>query len=536
MSPTGAKLAILKNFGCQVEDVDVSTTENLDWEFHPTRVSFGGPGGYMVAAAVMNCVILGSLLLLQIGVSWGLLQCGKANTWERALGICRAPGLVFVPYLFLLQGTSLVSSQLVFFPADTNAGFAIVGGIVCALCMGSPAYLWFQVLRHVNDRAEAIPDPQLFDNDKDGVALLDDTDRNVGNEGVEKQKLLSGWKRKLYKLAFGKTVWVSRDGTYWCEKYGIVFETLRPGRTWWIMMEVLVILALGVFSAWRPTNDETCDARNFSIAFFLLSHLIGLLYFWPYSSVADMTISISLSAMMFFAVLFMAIAISTGAAMTSWLFAVSFKLLLASAIILTVKCTWDLATYIIDIILARKSGARVSNNQRVQRQLDDLYELEVEEVGDQVSHSSTHLSAAPSELYMLPETHSHGSVPSSPAQAGEKVLSSAKHVTVSAPANGDALAASYGGPQSSVPNRRAHGSSTNTLPTYRRLQSLSLGTTSSIAASGSASVLRPSRRGSRGSPNLALDVVRSEGAWEEQSASGSGSGVKNPDPKLLTYV
>ena len=331
------KLTVLNSFGCEMDDVDVGD-EKLDWEFHPLVFPMGtSRGKYKVAAMVMNPLLVICVGLIALAVS-GATQMTLGYKTERSLGLARFPGVLYVPYLFLLQGTSLVSTQVVFDASRHSGGVVVFAAVVLAACLASPAALYFFVLRKVTLNAELFPDPAIY-----------------GNPGTDEKGPRAN--SLLYKFAFGRDIWVSRD-SYFSERYGICFENLRPGCLWYIVAELLCVLLLSLLSGWKPTTKTACSTRNFSIAAMLTAFFLAAAIKRPFIAPMDNFVAIVMSCAMALAVIGMSIAIHAEMPKESHLYSVCLMFLLAAALLIMLKCIWDFVLYAMDVCIARRSGAR----------------------------------------------------------------------------------------------------------------------------------------------------------------------------------
>ena len=331
------KLAVLNSFGCEMDDVDVGD-EKLDWEFHPLVFPIGASRGkYKVAAMVMNPLLIFCIGMIALAVS-GATQITLGYNKERSLGLARFPGVLYVPYLFLLQGTSLVSTQVVFDASRHSGGVVVFAAVVLAACLASPAALYFFVLRKVTLNAELFPDPAIYGNP------------GTDDPGPRANSL-------LYKFAFGRDIWVSRD-SYFSERYGICFESLRPGCLWYVVAELLCILLLSLLSGWKPTTKTACDTRNYSIAAMLTVFFLATAMKRPFIAPMDNFVAIAMSFSMALAVIGMSIAISAEMPKDASLYVVCMVALMTAAVLIMLKCVWDFVLYAMDVCIARRSGAR----------------------------------------------------------------------------------------------------------------------------------------------------------------------------------
>ena len=375
----GGKLALLKNFGCLMDDVDLGD-DPLDWEFHPTQVAFGSTHSkYFYAALVLNPLIL---------VGFGLLACAVAyatKLWmqsptPRAFGDARAPGVVYLMHIFLLQGTSLVAAQVCFAAGKHSVGVVVLSWFVLIGCVASPAVVYFGVLRRVPVHSVVVGDPAIYG---DG-------------EGKVGKRANARW----YKFLFGTEIWVSKEG-YFAEQYGMVFENLRADCLWYITAESGVILSLSLLSAIKPSSLTTCDLRNFTIAAILVAFFLACLLKRPFIAPVDNCIAIMLSFLMAVAVVAMSLALALEVAKGNWLYAVSEWTLLFSALLMIAKVVWDIAQYVADVVVSRRSNARELARQREadSQAAEELFEF----VNDAELVASLSSLAAPPLL--PPRTH-----------------------------------------------------------------------------------------------------------------------------------
>ena len=352
-SPTSVasagRLSLIRNLGCSVDDVDLQESENLDWEFHPSRLAINlsdDEHKYMIGALIMNPLLLVSILLLLLVIS-KMISTYNGITYSKVLGTWKTPGIVFIPYLFLLQGTSLVATRLVF---DSPAAVAVLSSVVFLSCIGSPVLLYYYVLRNVQSKAIQIPDPRLHPDDLIVKELISE------GEPIEPYK---GWKALAYKFIVGDRIWVSRDSdSYFAEKFGVVFESYREGKTWFVLIDIGVMLTLSILSAWHPGNNATmCGSRNILICLLFLSFLIAIVFYKPFCAALDNLLSALLAGMMFIAVLFMTIGLLTSAE-GGLLFTLAAWCLLISAILVAIKAVWDIVLYGIIIYVSRRATTR----------------------------------------------------------------------------------------------------------------------------------------------------------------------------------
>eukprot|EP01062_Namystynia_karyoxenos_P080375 TRINITY_DN8648_c0_g1_i1.p1 TRINITY_DN8648_c0_g1~~TRINITY_DN8648_c0_g1_i1.p1 ORF type:complete len:1282 (+),score=207.74 TRINITY_DN8648_c0_g1_i1:135-3980(+) len=338
------KLAILSNLDCEVEDVDLSGAEPLDWEFHPVQVPIGSHDQkYFVGAVVFNPLICIGVLLVLLCVA-GLQVTMCAQEWPQARGNMRSPGLVYIPVLFLLQGTSLSAGDLVYHPS--TALLTLLGWVVLVACFALPGLLYWTLLRDKAFMASSVSDPRLCQ----GAAEF------VAESGGDQHAQLSGWKRKAYLFCFGPKIWVStHPPTYFAEQYGVCFESYREGRQWFCCVEQGSVLGVSALAAWRPEDEAPCHIRNTLLCLLFAIFIVLVVRLRPYASRLDFVVSVTLAVMMLLAILSITISIMVGG--SPGLLTIAAINLFASCVLLAAKCVWDIVAYSIDMKIGRRRGA-----------------------------------------------------------------------------------------------------------------------------------------------------------------------------------
>ena len=355
MSPggvaAGGKIAAIANFGCQVEDIDLEAGATLDWEFHPTTIALGTSTlKYFKGAALMNPVIIIASFVFLFSLGF-MIRMGFEMTWGQALGNVRTPGMLFIPFMFVLPGTSLVSARLAL-PPDFSDGFGVYGLFLMIGCLVSPLFVYFFVCRNLSLGATTVPDPRLND-------YTNMSNTNLMEEPTVPVKQYTGAKRILYKIAFGERVWVSvGEDSYFVEQYGVVFESYKEGRTWWVIIEVSTIICVGLLSSWHPSSPQECNSRNGIFTALFGVFFLLLLFIRPYASMFDAVLMGAVAGLMFVAVLMMTIGIANEVPATSALYVMAGVLLLVTTILTFIKAAFDIVAYGTDIWVGRKSGAR----------------------------------------------------------------------------------------------------------------------------------------------------------------------------------
>ena len=392
--PAGAagagKLALLRNFGCIVDDIDLEAESNLDFEFHPTQLAWGSSSWrYFYGAVAMNLTILVGVAAM-LAILAIVMKTVMRIKLRSAQGLIRSPGFIYIPYLFLLQGTSLVAAKLIFFSGDFAS--RVLGVAVFVACLLPILFVYVRVFRNLEERSYVVDDPYLY--------LHGEGEKLVNNK-QEREKDYSkfhGVRRNIYQFVFGKQIWVSTNGTHFAEQYGVTYESLRQGKTWYVLLELSVIVLLSLFSAWKPETDVSCNLRNYSITLVLFVFFVLTVVHHPFIAPMDNLIAMILNGLMFLSVTSMSIAISASHPQDSFLYSTAVDLLFAGAVLLTAKCVWDICTYTYDLYIHRRSHARkYTRDQHAQEQMQQSF------LGGDVELS--HCSDSQSEVLLVQDAH-----------------------------------------------------------------------------------------------------------------------------------
>eukprot|EP01065_Artemidia_motanka_P004274 TRINITY_DN12046_c0_g1_i1.p1 TRINITY_DN12046_c0_g1~~TRINITY_DN12046_c0_g1_i1.p1 ORF type:complete len:1230 (+),score=202.88 TRINITY_DN12046_c0_g1_i1:43-3732(+) len=355
---TGAgRVAVIARVSCKpMEDFDVEGAEPLDWEFHPTGVPIGSHGArYLVGAVVLNpLLVFGCVLVLLLASRTQQFWCEPDK--DKAMANLRAPGLVYLPAMLLLQGTSLAAARVLSNTKSSVPGDAVaLCAVVAASCCAFPVVLWQQLLRAQKFIGIRVPDPRLS---REGQALA------LAFSPPDKiPKVLSGWRRSAYEFAFGTETWVSADvqRPLWVDHWGVVFEPFREGHQAFALAEICVMLALSALSAWQTDSPGQCDVRNFLLLLVLLVYLAAMVWRRPYASRLDNILGVLMALLLTVAVLLNAIGVllRSGSGATG-MFRAAGVLLYAETVVVACKALWDVVIYGLDMSLGRRRGAQLA--------------------------------------------------------------------------------------------------------------------------------------------------------------------------------
>ncbi|KAJ9453937.1 hypothetical protein DIPPA_31684 [Diplonema papillatum] len=362
----GSTLAVLTGFQCGGGDIDPDEAVPLPWEFHPSQVSIGSDGRrLLMGAALMNPLLLAALALVVNGLALAW-RWFKDVPWLEAQGSVQSPGVLSVPYLFFIQATSLVAAQLLFFPRSTVFG-VLAGGTVLAACVASPILLYYYIVRQIPVEVLFVPDPRVT------IASTDCTTTNGSESSDEDEdiKKLTGWKRRVYLFVFGDTVAVSIvESSFYAERWSHICDSYRPKYAVFACLEAGHMIVISLLSAWRPSGSGECNARNFILCLVLFAFAAALLYYRPLKAPMDNLLASIISVMIFVSMLVMAIGIAVQAEAESIFFSGAGYVLLATAAIALVKGIWDVALYLYDLYIERKSKVRAMHREVTSSQSD----------------------------------------------------------------------------------------------------------------------------------------------------------------------
>ena len=310
--PTGvtsmAKIQIIRKMRCRIEDIDLAHSQPLDWDQSPLQLQIGdGADRYFMGAVIGNIAILAVVILL-------------CHLYATIQGCAHTYGLVAIPAVFLIPGLLLSSIELVFFVGSVRS--ILVGIIGMLLVLGLPAALYIVVFRT-----------------KSFSAVVVQSTERVSRSNA---------------FLFGEHDWVStEDDEHFTHKYRACFESYNQANSYFLFLEITVLLAIGGLSAWK--TEELCLVRNLVIVGVVIIYAGAFFYLQPYMSRFDNIIGSVNCMLIVCAVCLMTSAIAHDAEDG---FALPKLLLIISSYLTMFKALMDL------IILARgtrRSRARMSS-------------------------------------------------------------------------------------------------------------------------------------------------------------------------------
>ncbi|KAJ9453934.1 hypothetical protein DIPPA_31671 [Diplonema papillatum] len=311
-----------------------------------------------MGAVLMNPLLLAALALVVNGLALAW-RWSKDVPWLEAQGSVQSPGVLSLPYLFLLQGTSFVAAQLLFFPKST-AFCVLGGGTVLAACVASPILLYYYVVRQIPVDVTYVPDPRVTI----ASTACATTNGSESSDEDEDIKKLTGWKRRVYLFVFGDTVAVSIvESSFYAERWSHICDSYRPKYAVFACLEAGHMIVISLLSAWRPSGSGECNARNFILCLVLFAFAAALLYYRPLKAPMDNLLASTVSVLVFVSMLCMSAGVAAEAAAENVLFSGAAYGLLVTAAIAFLKGIWDVGLYLYDLYIERRSKVRALNRQ-----------------------------------------------------------------------------------------------------------------------------------------------------------------------------
>eukprot|EP01062_Namystynia_karyoxenos_P050645 TRINITY_DN3945_c0_g1_i4.p1 TRINITY_DN3945_c0_g1~~TRINITY_DN3945_c0_g1_i4.p1 ORF type:complete len:1155 (+),score=129.15 TRINITY_DN3945_c0_g1_i4:72-3467(+) len=333
MGPLGARLAVITQLNCFVDDLDLGHGEELDIEFHPLGIAVGsGHERYFVGAVLCNAgITLVCVALLAAVAAVLALRSQESSVWAAVIphqAVVRFPSFCYLPYQYLNQGSALASVHCAFFPLAASSATQILGGGTLILYLLLPPLVWWTTLRGSGFRAVALPDTVL----------------------EEKAGMWGPARIAVYRFVYGTTVWSSTADNF-VERFGIMFEVYAPGKQWWILPELLHMVVLALFAAWSPSERSSCDIRNFLAAVMLLAYFLVQVLYRPYLSMLTTSLQGVMALLNFLAVALIAagLADSSAGALRA-----GSAALVVSACCQFVNFCCEVSAYFIDLCIGRR--------------------------------------------------------------------------------------------------------------------------------------------------------------------------------------
>eukprot|EP01063_Lacrimia_lanifica_P030306 TRINITY_DN4801_c0_g1_i3.p1 TRINITY_DN4801_c0_g1~~TRINITY_DN4801_c0_g1_i3.p1 ORF type:complete len:671 (+),score=120.63 TRINITY_DN4801_c0_g1_i3:274-2013(+) len=326
---SAGKIALLQDFGC------AGGEDAMSWELHPTQLGIGGgPEKELIGACIMNMLLLLGLSVVMVGAAGGV-RAATGQSWEEARAAVRFPGICYIPYLFLLQGTSLAAARALFYPGGSVA-IGLIGGATAFFSLSVPVLIHIRVVRAPSGKV--VPD---------GAAVQ-----------------MSGWQKFLYSFTFGNAIWVSAKEPLFCERFGVIFETVKKDALWCLPAECLGVIMLSVLSALQPGTVWMCNMRNLGLALTTALWFLVLVVKRPYFGYLEGLVNTGAAGLVFVAVVCMTVAIWGEVAPDHILLEVAAETLSVSGWMVVGKALWDVAGYLYDTCSGLKRTKRARAEAR----------------------------------------------------------------------------------------------------------------------------------------------------------------------------
>ena len=246
-----------------VADCNVSFTEPLDLASSPTQLSLGGEkNGFIRGTVVGNWLLWVGF----VAVAYGFALM-RSRYRKLPLAACTdgytLPGLLVVPFAFLLQPTVQCSTTLLVH--SDGAGDIVIGAVSLAGIAIIITFIGVQLTTRFN--AMKLP--------------LDDEDD---------QQQLSPWQRTAVRLI----AFLFADGMEWVDatprfiaRYAKIFEPCRAGMQCFVLYELLNCVVSGVLGGIMPSSDEGCKNVLHLLCVQAGIYVVALLLCRPYSARID---------------------------------------------------------------------------------------------------------------------------------------------------------------------------------------------------------------------------------------------------------
>ena len=313
---TGAALRLaLVSSGC---------SRDLSTALHPTGLSLDNskPVGAVAANIAMLATFIAACFVA-VPVVRVVGTCLFPTFFKDldVVGLLRLPSAPVLVFQYFYQGLTLAGMSLVFHPQKGwHAGVGVAILLVCAVV---PVVLHLTI-------SQGVPAHGVY-----AIA-----------EGRKNRALLS---------LLGKGEWVSmqRD-PMWVQRYTVI-RPYKQGTTWFLLIEFVSSFTLSAIQSTGPETSAGCGHVKLAsgLVFLVLLMLEGL--FWPHARSRDAALDILLLGTQLAAMLVMAAGYYT-AALDSWLFKVSSKLLTVAFILLVIKITLDILTEVYVITSGRRDN------------------------------------------------------------------------------------------------------------------------------------------------------------------------------------
>ena len=256
------------------------------------------------------------------------------------LGLCRFPSAPLMVFQFLLQGTSLGSMVLVFYPP--SAGLFLIGLAALLFCLAVPCVLAWKISKDVPDKA---------------FYMID--------ERVERRGFL--------KFIIGPGEWVSvSEREHWVCRYASCLRSFRQEWAIYSFAEMTSSLVIAAIQASNAENLIGCGHQKLFAGLVFLFLLISEVVLWPRSRVRDCYIMAAALLAQISAMFLMALGYYNENIL-HWGFDVAGALLMVAVALLLLKTLLDLISEAYVFCTGRRArlqGVAFESKPRVLTQFD----------------------------------------------------------------------------------------------------------------------------------------------------------------------
>eukprot|EP01065_Artemidia_motanka_P006694 TRINITY_DN1327_c0_g1_i4.p1 TRINITY_DN1327_c0_g1~~TRINITY_DN1327_c0_g1_i4.p1 ORF type:complete len:1187 (+),score=179.79 TRINITY_DN1327_c0_g1_i4:1873-5433(+) len=252
---------------------------------------------------------------------------GKKATIFTCMATMRCPSFAVYPALFMLQNVLEPAATLILY--DDIWTEKLLAVLVWGVCAALAYSVWMLTSpRHFLAKVEV--DAVAWSNPK--------------------------WKQFLW----GTSKWVNTSDPTFERRYALVFKDFTRENHRFLLVDVFVVMAISVVSAFHATNKLQCTVQITSATFVEVAYLAAVLRLKPFLAELDLWCTVVLTACQVAAILCALGAIHTGGAgyMT-----ISAALLIIGTAVLAFKALFDVGSFVWDRCDARKER-RTRRRQR----------------------------------------------------------------------------------------------------------------------------------------------------------------------------
>ena len=155
------------------------------------------------------------------------------------------------------------------------------------LRVGNRVHLVAHQFRTEDQRSPQLDFPSSSSSSSDSEVLTAARKTATSNAGRSAAPLSSASSSSLFGffLGFHKTHAVE---TFFTHRYGLFFGAYRPGRKWYLSIEILMSLVMGIVSGCYPIDSSSCDGLKWGVVgIFAANFMVPTLIFRPFAAPLD---------------------------------------------------------------------------------------------------------------------------------------------------------------------------------------------------------------------------------------------------------